>query len=446
MSTAQATQNGSAAEAKDLVTLLFVDDEANILSSLQRLFRPVGYRILTALSGAEGLAIMEKEAVDLIISDMRMPNMDGAAFLEQVEKRWPDTLRILLTGYADITSTINAINKGKIYRYISKPWEDNDIRLVVQHALQGQHLEREKKRLEQIVLTQNEELQELNANLEKRVEARTQEIKQTADMLDLAFNELKKGYIATISVFANLVELRDGATAGHARRVAEHARVTAQQLQLMDEEIQDVYFAALLHDVGKIGLPDHLIHKPYIALSRQDRERIERHCEVGQAALTGLDQLQKAAVFIRGHHERYDGKGFPDGLARSHIPMGARILAVVNDYDALQIGSLLDVKLSPAEARAFLVGNRGTRYDSVVVDTFLKTIETQSYGLLPQREVPLSSEDVCEGQILSRDLIDPEGRLLLTKARALNADLIKKIKAFEREADRGFTIYVQNHP
>lgn len=446
MSAAQVTQNASAEEAKGPATLLFVDDEPNILSSLQRLFRPVGYRILTASSGAEGLAIMEKEAVELIISDMRMPNMDGATFLEQVEKRWPDTLRILLTGYADITSTINAINKGKIYRYISKPWEDNDIRLLVQHGLQGQHLEREKKRLEQIVLTQNEELKELNTNLEKRVEARTQEIKQTSDMLDLAFNELKKGYIATISVFANLVELRDGATAGHARRVAEHARTIAQQLQLVDEEIQDVYFAALLHDVGKIGLPDHLIHKPYIALSHQDRERIERHCEVGQTALTGLDQLQRAAVFVRGHHERYDGKGFPDQLAGVHIPMGARILAVANDYDALQIGSLLDVKLSSAEARAFLSSNRGTRYDPAVMDVFLKMIEGPSYGLLPQKEVTLSSEDVREGQVLSRDLIDPEGRLLLTKARVLNADLIKKIKTFEREVDRGFTIYVQNTP
>jgi response regulator RpfG family c-di-GMP phosphodiesterase len=446
MSIAQPTRNDSAAEAKGLATLLFVDDEANILSSLQRLFRPVGYRILTALSGAEGLAIMEKEAVDLIISDMRMPNMDGATFLEQVEKRWPDTLRILLTGYADITSTINAINKGKIYRYISKPWEDNDIRLLVKHALQGQHLEREKKRLEQIVLTQNEELKELNANLEKRVEARTQEIKQTADMLDLAFNELKKGYIATISVFANLVELRDGATAGHGRRVAEHARSVAQQLQLVAEETQDVYFAALLHDIGKIGLPDNLIHKPYIALSHQDRERIERHCEVGQTTLTGLDTLQKAAVFIRGHHERYDGKGFPDRLAGPHIPLGARILAVTNDYDALQIGALLDVKLSPSGARAFLISNRGMRYDPVVVDVFLKIIEGPSYGFMLQNEVPLSSDDLREGQVLSRDLIDPEGRLLLTKARVLQADLIKKIKTFEREADRRFTIYVQNHP
>ncbi|HWQ94021.1 MAG TPA: HD domain-containing phosphohydrolase [Gammaproteobacteria bacterium] len=446
MSAAQATQISSSAEAKEPATLLFVDDEANILSSLQRLFRPVGYRILTALSGAEGLAIMEKEAVDLIISDMRMPNMDGADFLEQVEKRWPDTLRILLTGYADITSTVNAINKGKIYRYISKPWEDNDIRLLVQHALQGQHLEREKKRLEQIVLTQNEELKELNTNLEKRVEARTQEIKQTSDMLDLAFNELKRGYAATISVFANLVELRDGATAGHARRVAEHARTIAQQLQLVDDETQDVYFAALLHDVGKIGLPDNLIHKPYIALSHQDRERVEQHCAVGQTALTGLDTLQKAAVFIRGHHERYDGKGFPDGLMGPHIPLGARILAVANDYDALQIGSLLDVKLSPVEARAFLVSNRGMRYDPAVVDIFLKIIEGSSYGMLPQKEVPLASEDVREGQVLSRDMIDPEGRLLLTKARVLNADLIKKIKSFEREVDRGFTIYVQNHP
>ena len=129
------------------LTLLFVDDEASILSSLRRLFRPHGYRILTAESGAAGLETLEKESVDLVISDMRMPEMDGAQFLEKVRARWPEVTRILLTGYADITSTINAINKGEIYRYIAKPWDDNDIVLVVRDALERKRLQAENTRL-----------------------------------------------------------------------------------------------------------------------------------------------------------------------------------------------------------------------------------------------------------------------------------------------------------
>src|SRR5487761_2096594 len=124
------------------VTLLLVDDEANILNALRRLLRPLGYRIFTAESGRAGLEILEREQVDLVISDMRMPEMNGAQFLEEVRIRFPDCMRILLTGYADMGSTIAAINRGEIYRYISKPWEDNDLVLAVKHALERKFLER----------------------------------------------------------------------------------------------------------------------------------------------------------------------------------------------------------------------------------------------------------------------------------------------------------------
>lgn len=136
--------------------LLFVDDEANILSALKRLFRPLGYRIFTAESGAAGLQVFEQNTIDLVISDMRMPEMNGAQFLEQVRQKWPDAVRILLTGYADVTSTIDAINKGEIYRYIAKPWDDNDITMTVKHALERKKLELEKQRLEKTTLQQNE--------------------------------------------------------------------------------------------------------------------------------------------------------------------------------------------------------------------------------------------------------------------------------------------------
>lgn len=144
------------AASEPQATILCVDDEANILSSLRRVFRAKGYRMLTAGSGREGLEILESEPVDLVISDMRMPEMDGARFLEYVRDRWPDTIRLLLTGHADIQSILDAINRGEIYRYITKPWDDSDITLVVRHALERKALEQEKKRLEALTRHQNE--------------------------------------------------------------------------------------------------------------------------------------------------------------------------------------------------------------------------------------------------------------------------------------------------
>ncbi len=145
----------------DSDTLLFIDDEANILAALKRLFKPLGYRILTAQSGADGLVLMQKNKVDLVMCDMRMPHMTGAEVLEQVRNKWPGTVRILLTGYSDIAGTIAAINRGEIRRYISKPWDANDIVFVVRDALERKRLLAEKLRLEALTLQQNEEIKRL---------------------------------------------------------------------------------------------------------------------------------------------------------------------------------------------------------------------------------------------------------------------------------------------
>lgn len=424
-------------------TLLLVDDEENILSALRRLFRPAGYRILTAQDGMQGLEILEKENADLVISDMRMPGMDGAKFLEEVARRWPETVRILLTGYSDLTSTVSAVNKGRIYCYISKPWEDSDIKVAVQNALERKFLEREKRRLEELTHTQNQELKELNANLEKRVQDRTAEIQQTADMLDLAFQELKRSYVTAIPVFANLVEMREGKATGHSRRIAEQARILAQQIGMTEEEIENVYFAGLLHDVGKLGLPDTLINQPYISLPPRERALMDKHPAMGAAALLALEPMEGAARLIRSHHERFDGKGFPDQLFGDRIPLGARILAVVNDYDALQSGTLLDKSATSTEARAFLVNNKNQRYDPHIVDEFVKILDSQPIQSVLLHEVKLTSEDLRDGMILARDLLNNDGMLLLTKGYRLTETLISKIRAFERDTGKGLMVHVE---
>ncbi len=176
-------------------TVLCVDDEVNILSALRRLLRPHGFQVILAEGGQAGLAVLESTPVDLVISDMRMPEMDGSKFLEQVRERWPDTIRLLLTGHAEVSSIIEAINRGQIYRYITKPWDDHDLVLIVKQAFERKMLETEKTKLEKQVLLQNEELKALNNDLENKVQARTQE-------LQVANGKLKKNYLNTIKVFS----------------------------------------------------------------------------------------------------------------------------------------------------------------------------------------------------------------------------------------------------
>jgi putative nucleotidyltransferase with HDIG domain len=413
--------------------LLCVDDEPNILSALRRLFRPQGYRVHVAESGALGLELMASEPVDLVISDMRMPHMDGATFLGQVRQGWPDAVRILLTGYADMTSTIEAINRGEIYRYITKPWVDSDMLLTVQQALERKNLEQEKRRLEALTRSQNEELRQLNDSLERKVQERTAELQKSNE-------KLKASFINSIKIFSSLIELRNPALAGHSRRVAALARSLAKKMGMDDKSAQDVFLAGLLHDIGKIGFPDKLIGRPTSTLNHEDLQVYRKHPLSGVHALMAFEEVGPAARIMRHHHERYDGHGFPDGLRGQDIPLGARVLALANDFDSLQIGTFSPHSHTPNEAKQVIEKDSGKRYDPAVVKALFDLI-----GAPPRqaaKELRLSLAELKPGMVLSRDFVSTEGALLLGADHLLDAKLIEKMQAYEKSEGRVMAVHV----
>jgi response regulator RpfG family c-di-GMP phosphodiesterase len=421
--------NSSSSNVAESIVILCVDDEPNILSSLKRLLHRQGYQVLLAGSGAEGLTVLEKQAVDLVISDMRMPEMDGAHFLEQVRQRWPDTVRVLLTGYADVESTMAAINKGEIYRYIAKPWDDNDVILLVQHAMERKVLQQEKKRLEALTQRQNEELKALNASLEVKVQERTRDLKLALQGLEKSNEQLRKNFLTSVSIFSNLMELRAGGIGGHSRRVAESARKLAVRMGLNNEDVQDVVLASLLHDIGKIGLPDSILSKPEPLLTHDELAEVMRHPKIAETALMPLTQLKGAATLIRSHHERFDGDGYPDGLSGFTIPLGARILQLANDYDAVQHGNMLSAPLSQSKAYEFIVESRGKRYDPSVVEAFKELFgDTQAHE---EVALELRSKDLKPGMVLAKGVYTREGLLLLFRDVVLDDKLIAQMSKFE---------------
>lgn len=428
------------APAPAQATVLCVDDEPNILSSLKRLFRPLGYTVLTADSGAAGLALLDSAGpVDLVISDMRMPEMDGARFLELVRERWPDTVRLLLTGYSDVTSILAAINRGEIYRYITKPWDDNDILLVVRHALERRALEAERDRLAALNAVQNEALKTLNASLEAKVEERTGELLASRDTVLEANKKLKSNFITTIKIFSTMIEMRGGHLSGHSRRVADLARRIAVKMGLDAVDTQEVFIAALLHDIGKIGFPDELLNLPVNLMTGDFLAMFRKHPLRAAQLLMPLEDLRGVAAVLRAQMERFDGAGFPDGAVGLTIPLGARILTLASDYDNLQIGALVQRKVLAQDARQIVYDSAGKRYDPSVVAAFRALNEGDP---VDKRDQACTAKALEPGTALSRDLVTADGLMLLSAEHVLDARMIAQVREFESKNEVRLNIWI----
>ncbi len=436
-------------------TLLFVDDEAPIIQSLQRLFRKENFNILTASNGNEGLEILKnlKKGPSLIISDQRMPGISGSEFLEKAKALFPESIRFLLTGYSDMDAIIEAVNKGQIHRYINKPWDDNDLILNVRQALEQYELILENKRLQALTKKQNMELTELNKDLEKRVEERSRVIIKKN-------KELEANLYNTVRAFASLADMTIPELAGHSRRVAVLSREVAGVLNLPKEETTPIEIAALLHDIGKLGLPERLLNPKAKRLSSEDEQFIMKHPEEGQNIVRFIKNLDHVGLLIRSHHEKFDGTGYPDRLSEEMIPVGSRIISVADYYDRsinLRVGKdtlikeyqeetgftqdhlkedeiLLQATISQLRKKAF------TCFDPDVVKAFLSVIKSKGINL--KNEIIVNIDELKEGMKLTRSLYTVSGRFLLPYDTVVTEEMIVKLQNFNKTNPLSESIFV----
>lgn len=432
-------------EPNCIASVLLVDDEENILSSLRRVLRGEAYSVQIANGGEQALEILRSQPIDLVISDARMPGMDGATLLAEVQKHWPETMRILLTGYADISTTIRAINQGQIYRYISKPWDDDELRLTMRQALAYQHSERERVRLEALSLEQNQRLQELNETLEQRVMARTAELEQTADMLDLAYEELKRSYVTATEVFSSLVNQRIPKDKQTNTQVIALVRAYAELHGLDAAPSRDLTMAAALYNIGKLTWDDQLLSRPSDLLYKQERERYRQYPVQGENLLMTLEPLQDAARLIRHHQERWDGSGFPDHLKGEATPFGSRLLKLAVDFIELQRGSILERRLNRDEALLLINKYSGRLYDPQLCEQFISlcTELAPDITLADPSILALDTRRLEPGMVLARNLQADNGMLLLNEGKPLTALLIDKLIAFEASESGHYTLFVR---
>ena len=313
----------------ELPGILFVDDEVNLRKSLERLFRLEPVATYLASSAEEALRILEREQIQVVVSDQRMPGMTGAELLAEVRERHPDVVRMMLTGDTEIDVAVAAINRGQIFRLITKPWNDDELRATVLQALETYQMRCEIERLNGITREQNRRLQEMNQSLEVLAASQTAQ-------LQTKHAELRLAYINTVRAMAEAIEAKDPYTRGHSERVGVYSSRIARELNCDRQFIERIYLAGLLHDVGKIGIPDAIIAKPS-RLTPEEYQEIKRHPEIGARILEPVSFLSDIVECVRHHHEWYDGcpRGYPDRLAGARIPFPSRIILVADTVEAM---------------------------------------------------------------------------------------------------------------
>jgi len=304
--------------------ILCVDDDLALLENLwQQILDLHGgtHEVVMAKSGEEALGIIydlhhQGKTVQMVISDLMMPGMTGDRFLEIVNARFPQVIKILLTGYTGLDSALYTINNASLDKYISKPWQIEDLQLTISSLLR------------QFQLRQD------NLRLLNDLQLRNLELNSTLRDLKRATEQIEVNYVETLQSLAAALEAKDAYTAGHSERVARWGMMIARRIGLTEAEVDEIHTVAMLHDIGKIGMPEHILNKPG-ALTRQELELVKSHPVTGAQILQPIKSFHHCIPIVRHHHEWFNGKGYPDMVGGPDLPLSVWIAATADAFDAM---------------------------------------------------------------------------------------------------------------
>ena len=345
--------------------VLIADDEVVTREILARKLGGLGYACECCASGRTAIDMLATGRFDLVVADIQMPDIGGIALLKEAMRLSPGIAVILVTSVIDIEAAVDALKDGA-YDYITKPFSLEQVSISVSRAL-------EKRRL----LLENQNYQR---TLEEQVASRTRQLEE-------ALGVLQQTYHSTLVALSKALDSRDADSDGHSLRVTVYTKQIAQRLNLSDADIRIVEQGVLLHDIGKIGIPDELLRRPE-ALTRKELLLMRQHPEIGYRILSSIKFLKGAAQVVLHHHERYDGKGYPRGLKGNEIHVGARIFAVADALDDLTSNNRIEPAMSFEGAAGEIPKMSGIQLDPKIVREFL--------------EVPISKWEMLRREIAAK--------------------------------------------
>ena len=365
-------------DSKYIARALIVDDEPAVCEILSEKLGGEGYDCRICLNSEEGLAVLRRERFDIILSDLRMPRISGLEFLQHARAECPHAAFILVTGEHDVRIGVEAMKNGAS-DYVVKPFKLDEVFHRVTSALK-------KKNLENAV-------EEYRERLEQMVEERTHQLQN-------ALYRIEETYDQTLEALGAALDLRDASTAGHSSRVTRYALAVARAMGCSRDELRELTRGAYLHDIGKIGIPDGILLKDG-PLTRQEQEVMRSHVAIGYQLVKRIAFLAPAAEIVLAHQERYDGGGYPLGLRGNEIPLGARIFAVADAFDAMSSDRPYRKALPAEFAFEEIQRQAGHQFDPDVVRVFLSlphaTWEeiraTTTHQPWPSRPAPVSLQN-----------------------------------------------------
>ena len=417
--------------------ILLVDDEPAILRALQRLLRRRGYETLTAESGIAALAILESTPVDLIVSDMRMPNMNGAEFLARARTLYPDTIRILLTGYSDMECTIKAINDGGIYGYLSKPWDGDQLLGLIASSLVGnEQVDKSAK----VVLGMHRE----NQKLKQRVERQSREMAMSDQYVKDAYQAIQTHQKMTEDCLINVLDMKLRGHRDVSLKVACIARQIASQLCLTGSDIQLIRRGAALYGIGKIALPDVLLTLPQDQFTEDQRAAYFTYPVHTASILMAFPVYQEIADMLFLHKAYLNGSGYPSTVESGNQHLVSKILMLAVDYVEYSVGWVTGQRERHEDVVAALQG-RSEQYDERLLAT-VSTVTMEVATLQSDASIMVPVSSLVAGMILQRNLNSPQGVLLIRKGTALSDNMIHQLRRLQANIEERLILDVRFKP
>lgn len=352
--------------------ILLVDDDPLILQALTRILQSEGYQVIPH---QDPVAASNERDFSVVITDFMMPSMNGIELLAALRESNPHAVRLLLTAAADFKIATEAVNRGEVYRLLGKPWTMAELTNSVKQAVEHYKLMDTNVRLTREINEKNAELTSINKNLEAMV------VERTTGLLD--------GLVRAL-------DSRDTETQWHSRRVAMFSRRIAEEIGLTGRALEDIEQGAILHDIGKIGVRDSILHKPG-PLTPDEWVEMKLHPEIGFRMLSRMPYLKDAAEIVYQHQERFDGKGYPRGLGGKDIVLGARIFVIADTLDAITSDRPYRKGRPLQVAKDEIKRCSGTQFDPELVESFLRIPDEAWQKIRGDVEALEKDEDVRWG-------------------------------------------------